>query len=350
MPQLSYAIVVATRNRLAALQLSLPRMLTQSRSPAQLVVVDSSDDHAVVADAVRHAAANWKGRLTILQSERGLTLQRNRGLALVDHPIVFFPDDDSIWFAGAAEAILAVYERDNAGALAAVCAIESQVPPDDFSVTNSGYTMSRSDRLKQSFIKLRSAIEHRLFPDPGRVLGRAFMQKANPPTWLREVDAAPVEWMTGFRMSFRTKVIAACRFDETLARYCLFEDRDASFGAWRHGLVVATSAARVYHHRSPEVRDTGWRMGIEQLLNQAYITAKYSEVGAPSRQSVMRFARYKTFLYSLTSRSAFGRGRYLGAKSTLAELPALVASPSSEADKIYLAALARCLARASVMG
>ena len=52
MKRLDHSIVIATCNRPAALRLSIPRMLKQSRPPTQLIVIDSSDDHAAAVKAV----------------------------------------------------------------------------------------------------------------------------------------------------------------------------------------------------------------------------------------------------------------------------------------------------------
>ncbi|MBK9991694.1 MAG: glycosyltransferase [Verrucomicrobia bacterium] len=130
---MEYSIVIATRNRLKALQLSVPRMLAQSRPPAQMIVVDSSDDHAAVAAEVRKMVGDLPIRLIIKHSERGLTLQRNIGLELVEQPIVFYPDDDSI-FPGVAKEIMETYERDSKNLIAALCAAESKIPPADFPI------------------------------------------------------------------------------------------------------------------------------------------------------------------------------------------------------------------------
>jgi glycosyltransferase involved in cell wall biosynthesis len=342
---LKYSIVVATRNRVEVLRLSLPRMLSQSPPPSQLIIVDSSDNHVEVVRAVQQAAsaANTTLEPVVLQAERGLTRQRNLGLARVNQPIVFFPDDDSIFFPETAAAILAVYERDTTGLVAAVCAYDSAVPPIDFPADRAGYAMSRTDRLKRPLARLRARIEALFFPDPGFVLGQSLVAAASLPAWINDAGVNPVEWMTGYRMTFRTDVIQRLRFDEVLTRYCLFEDRDASFSAWRTGAVVATSKSRIYHHRSPEKRDAGRRMGVEQLLNQAYLIAKHTSRDHPARSSVQRFARYKILLYRLSARDDFARERLAGAKAAYMELSAILNAGPADSASRYTEAMCRCL-------
>jgi glycosyltransferase involved in cell wall biosynthesis len=341
---MSYSIVIATRNRFEALRLSIPRMLAQSDPPAELIVVDASDDHARVASFVEDVTEGHAVRRHVVRSDRGLTLQRNVGLALVTAPIVFFPDDDSIWFPEMARSIMAVYARDTAGAISAVCAYESLVPPPDFSTADAGYAMSLADRVKQPLLRFRARAEDQLVPDPGRILARGLIAKSKPPEWIAAAGVVPAGWMTGFRMTFRTAVARRMGFDENLTRYGLFEDRDASFGAWRDGAVVATPAAKVFHYRSPDRRDSGRRMGATQLLNLAYIVAKHAPVGHASRLGLLRFGRYKCLLYLLASRGGFGRERLRGARAALKELPAFVEAQPGTASHVYHQALRRCLA------
>ena len=63
--RLTYDAVIATRHRIEALKLSIPLLLAQSRPPARLIVIDSSDDHAPVAKTVRDVCTGWDGELIV---------------------------------------------------------------------------------------------------------------------------------------------------------------------------------------------------------------------------------------------------------------------------------------------
>jgi len=333
MNRLDYAIVIATRNRPAALRLSIPRMLRQSRPPAQLIVVDASDDHEASAAAARDAAAGHEVELVVRRAEPSASAQRNLGVGLVDCPLVFFPDDDSIWFPGVAAAKLEVYERDVEGRVAAVCGAESPHPPEDWELpAEGGYEMRRSHRLQQRVAWARARLEKRWFPDPAHLLGQGhWPDAAELPDWFEELEVVLVEWMTGFRMSFRTEVIREVRFDETLSRYSLFEDMDASLGAWRRGWVVGANRARIFHYRSPERRGDHELMGAIQVLNKAYVVAKNSRPGDSARRALARFTRYKELLYSLSRHRDEGRARLRGLRRARAQLAPLLATDSDEA-------------------
>ena len=94
--RVDFDVVIATRNRPQALALSIPLILGQSRQPRKLIVIDSSDDHAPVAEAVAKMTARWNGRVVVEHSAPGLPRQRNRGIAHVEAEAVIFPDDDSL--------------------------------------------------------------------------------------------------------------------------------------------------------------------------------------------------------------------------------------------------------------
>jgi glycosyltransferase involved in cell wall biosynthesis len=341
MKPLDHSIVIATRNRPAALRLSIPRMLSQARPPSQLIVVDSSDDHPATVAAVKESVGDHSVELTILQSERGLTRQRNLGLNQVTTPVVFFPDDDSIWFPGVAEAQMEVYEKDEEERIAAVCAAESPTPPPAWQPGGPlAYQMRASHRFQQRIAATRSKIENVLFPDPAKLVGRSFWPAPGElPDWFMDYDVVLVEWMTGFRMSFRTSVIRKVGFDENFSRYSLFEDIDASFSAWKHGWVVGARRARVFHYRSPENRGQGRRLGAEQLLNKAYVVAKHTPLEHKARGKLRKFGRYKVLQYLLGARNQFGRERYEGAKAALAPLTNLSRHQGSELPSAYVASI-----------
>jgi len=339
---LRYSVVIATRNRLSALRLSVPRMLSQSRPPTQLIVVDSSDEHGPVATALQELCQQSPVKLIVRHSERGASIQRNIGLDFVETPVVFFPDDDSIFFPGTAQEIIETYERDTTGSIAAVCAAESATPPEDFLVVKTNYKMSKLDRLRARVQRYRSRLEQCFFPDPGAILGRSLFHTFPLDPQQVQSNVTPVAWMTGFRMTFRTDVIQRFKFDINLTRYSLFEDRAASYKAWQMGAVVGARNAKIYHYRSPEKRDNGRRMGAQQLLNLAYVIASNSPVGHPARRALRRFGTYKTLLYSTSTKDSFGKDRYNGAKDALKEIPLFITAAPENAAQIYRTAMERC--------
>ena len=248
--------VIATRNRAEALAISVPLLLAQTVPPRRLIVVDASDDHGPVADAVSRATSGWNGTVILEHSARGSSRQRNLGLAHVTAPVVVFPDDDSLLYPDAAEELLKVYARDTERRIAGVAAGEAMAPPPG-ALPESAYRMSGAHDREAKTRLWRYYLSRRLTVlKPALKLGQVLNARHPVPDWLAEMDAKPTEYMTGFRMSFRTEAIRASGFDETLGGYALDEDVDASLSAMRQGLVVGARRARIYHHRFPAAAAT----------------------------------------------------------------------------------------------
>ncbi len=281
--QISFDAVIATRDRPDALALSVPALLGQSRRPSKLIVIDASDNHAAVRRTVERAAKGWNGEVIVEHSPPGLTRQRNRGLAHVDAPVVFFPDDDSIFLEGASAEIMSVYDRDDCGRIAGVCAAEAASPPDGL-LPNACTSVRGNSALRRGTLLLRRWLERRFYVlKPALLLGRTLNAGSRLPEWLAEMDVVPVEYMTGFRMTFRTDAIRPTGFDEALGAYGLEEDVDASFTAMRAGLVVGARRARVYHHRWPNKRGDPYALGRMEVLNRAHVLLKHAR-GAPGTE------------------------------------------------------------------
>jgi len=327
-----------------ALRLSIPRMLEQSSPPSQLIVIDSSDDHESVVTAVREAVGDSQVDLIVSPGRRGASAQRNHGLESVRCPVVIFPDDDSIWFPGVAAEIMSVYEHDTECRFSAVCGAESHEPPPGFLEEARGkYQMRFKERLKQRLGHHRARIEKALFPDPAHIIGQSYFSRCPVTDWMKENNVVPVEWMTGFRMSFRTEVIREFGFPEDMGHYSIIEDIDASFNAWKRGAVVAARNAQVFHYKSPERRAGGKRLGVMQILNKAFVVAKFTPPGDPARAAMRRFARYKVLQYSVGGRDAFGKERFSGARAALDVVGPILEASSDEVPAIYQEVVAQCL-------
>lgn len=340
--RLSYDAVIATRNRTDALALSIPLLLAQSRPPERLIVIDSSDDHAPVRDVVDRATRGWSGHVVVETAPPGLPLQRNRGLAHVTAPVVLFPDDDSLFFPAALEEILTVYERDRDAIIAGVAARESRVPPEGV-LDGAAYERSASHQRQARLAPLRYRLERRLDGlNPFREFGQYLMERHGVPDWLTETNAVPVEYMTGFRMSFRTSAIRAALFDETLSGHALGEDVDASFAVTRHGLLIGARKAEVFHHKFPSGRGGAYRQGATGVLNRTYILCKHlADADLPKAERV-RFLRGLSAYFRLRLAAslpgvarAHGRARIRGILAALGPARALRGASRSDLAARY---------------
>lgn len=341
-----YTTVIVTRNRPEALALALPLHLRASRLPAELLVIDSSDDPSANQALMARLAPTTPVPLIHVPSPPGMTVQRNIGLARVRTEVVFFPDDDSLLLPGAIEAMLRIYDLDTGGRIGGVCSAESHAPPPDvLDTAASAYRMTLADRLRARISQPRRRFEERYVPDPFHLAAERLYARLPPaPDWLAGEEAITVPWMTGFRMSFRTDVIRQSGFNEALGRYALFEDVDAGFQVLRSHLLVGARKARIYHHKAPQRRANGRALGAMQLLNHAYVIARSGQTDRAVQRALRRFERYKIAQYLAGARGAFGRDRLAGARAAARVGMDLLTAPPDQVDALYLELRAACFA------
>jgi glycosyltransferase involved in cell wall biosynthesis len=348
LPSTSFTTDIATRNRPDALELSLPLLLQQSVQPDRVIIVDSSDDPSPTTGLVRRLSPDSPVPILHQVSKPGISYQRNLGLDQVTTDVTFLPDDDSLLHPGALAEMLAIYDQDSARRIGGVCAVEAATPPENsIEVRQPAYRKSRFDQLKVRVNPQLNRLENRHAPDPMKVAARRLADAlpADPP-WMAESGAVRVEWMTGFRMSFRTASLKAVRFNELLGRYSLFEDVDAGLQVMRGGqLLVAATRASIYHHRAPGNRSSGRVMGAIQVLNRAYVTCRSGLADPAMHRAILRHARVRLLQVRLLGlRNSYERSRYEGARQAVAHLPDLLAAPADRLDETYLRIRAACIA------
>lgn len=342
---LSYDIVMATRNRPEAVALSVPLILAQSRLPREVFIVDSSDDDGPIRKIAQDAADSSPVPVHYIRSDSGSSYQRNLGLRQVTGDVVIFPDDDSLLYPDAAAAMMAVYEADPDGRIAAVCARPAETPPPGVLDGLDSYAAETMTPLRRALRGGRQQVKERLGAlNPFVSIGTRLNAQHGDMSWLAGIGAETVPYMTGFRMSFRRGAIDG--FDEALRRYAWFEDIDASFRAMSRGLVVMAPAARIYHHRAAAHRDNGYRMGLWAILNRAYVVMKAVHgnptVFASPRREIARLRAYCTLrglAYRAMARDSFGKDRARGAAAGIGRLQTLTRAAPGQLTEAYSTAV-----------
>src|SRR5665213_1700976 len=92
--------IIPTRDRASALSRMLDSLSRQSACPAELIVVDASNDDAtknIVAEfSIR--TAGWGSRTRWQAAEEtGAAVQRNQAIRLATQPVIAFFDDDIVF-------------------------------------------------------------------------------------------------------------------------------------------------------------------------------------------------------------------------------------------------------------
>lgn len=337
---LTYDIVIVTRNRTDALELSIPLMLAHETPPQNFIVIDSSDDHEPIAKIVRDKTKNYTGNVIIEHTTPGISRQRNLGLDKVTSDIVFYPDDDSLYYPNTIAAVMSVYERDKEQAIVGVCTKEASDAPPSVDLGQS-YDLTLTDKFKKKISAVRFKLERLLLKDPFLTLGKRLYKAKTLPGWLEDENCIPVEYMTGFRMTFRTSALRKVKFNENLTRYSLFEDTDTSLMISSLGLLVGALNTQIYHHKYPGNRGNGRTLGFIQLFNRAYILTRNSPkpVTGFLWLQLQLFSLYKIAQYLITSVRVFQRERFIGALKAYVKMQKLIRLPKEKLDEYYSATL-----------
>lgn len=335
---LSYAVVVATRNRLDILRVSLPLFLAQSRLPGRVVVVDRSDDHHAVkklCEALGNAAA---APIEVCYgTEANSASQRNQGIDRVTEDVILFPDDDSLWYPDTAEKTMAVYEADTNRRYGAVSANDVYESP----VGTDADIPRRASRLTElpGVMSVRNRIEAALVPQPFEVYGAERIAQLAPIARGDQLGYELVGTIGGYRMSFRTEVAKRLRFDDVLGSrigYAVHEDKDMALRVLASGSLIAVApGARVFHSVAPGKRAAGFQYGFFQILNYLYVCRKVFPQGSRAMAVTHRYLGYKVFLYSLRRADEYDREVHRGAAAALAEYEAMMSAPQGEFAERY---------------
>ena len=265
-PQADSAFVIATRNRPDDLLHTVRSLVAQTVLPAELVIVDSSDDTPTRADIEELCSAAGIKLDFHHPAPRGLTVQRNVGIDRSSGDPVFFVDDD-VWLdPDCHEQVLKEYER-------------------------WGTTGRLGERPEQAAGRLggvRATPKRPARPSlPTRIYRRLFgiggwwpeaSGKVRPGFYAEGVsDSAGVrklEYFNGWFMSYRREVFEHERFDEALSGYAYKEDIDFSYRVSRRYVLVQTPKARCDHLKSGASRLSSHQLQRMNLANQFYLHRK----------------------------------------------------------------------------
>jgi GT2 family glycosyltransferase len=247
------SFVIATRNRPDDLQKTVAGVLAQTLLPAELCIVDSSDE-TPTRTAIETMCAGAGLKLDYVHpAPRGLTVQRNVGIDSTSGDPVFFIDDDVALARDCHERVLAVYEE-----------------------WGSKVGGVRATPMRPARPSLPTRIYRRLFgiggwwPESSGKVRRGFYAEGVSDS----AGVRKIEYMNGWFMSYRREVFDHERFDEALSGYAYKEDIDFSYRVSRHYTLVQTPHARCDHLKSSSARMSSHQLQRMNLANQFYLHRK----------------------------------------------------------------------------
>jgi GT2 family glycosyltransferase len=245
--------IIATRNRPKDLLKTVESLARQTVLPAELCIIDSSDEASARADVEKLCAEVGLSLDYHHPAPRGLTVQRNIGIDRTHGDPVFFIDDDVDLAVDCHEEILKEYDRwgDELGGVAANQARPARPP-------------------------IYSILWRRIFgiggwwPEAsGRVRSGFWVEGVSESAGVRKVDC-----FLGYFMSFRRRVFEHERFDEALAGYADKEDIDFTYRVSRRFVLLQTPRAKCDHLKTQTSRMTESQVQRMKLSNHLYLHRK----------------------------------------------------------------------------
>jgi GT2 family glycosyltransferase len=247
------AFIIATRNRPDELLTTVESLVSQTVLPAELCIVDSSDDtpERPVIEELCAAAGIPLGYHH--PAPRGLTVQRNYGLDRTTGDPVFLIDDDVYLAPDCHEEVLNEYARWG---------------PELGGVRASAITPSKPPRP--------AVLWRRIFgiggwwPEAsGKLRSGFWIEGVSESAGVRKVDC-----FVGYFMSFRREVFEHERFDEALSGYAHKEDIDFTYRVSRRYTLVQTPKAKCEHFKTSTARMPAFQLQRMNLGNQFYLHRK----------------------------------------------------------------------------
>jgi glycosyltransferase involved in cell wall biosynthesis len=252
-PPAGSAFVIATRNRPGELLTTIESLVSQTVLPAELCIVDSSDE-TPAREKIEQMCADVGLSLDYFHpAPRGLTIQRNIGVDRTSGDPIFFIDDDVFMAPDCHEEILKEYERwgPELGGVRATPTRPARPP-------------------------LISVLWRKLFgiggwwPEASGKMRSGF--------WVEGVSEAAgvrkLEYMTGWFMSFKREVFEHDRFDEALSGYGHKEDVDFTYRVSRRYVLLQTPKARCDHFQTVTSRLPSHQLMRMNIGNQFYLHRK----------------------------------------------------------------------------
>lgn len=258
----SLTLIVCTYRRPGPVRRLLQAVASQTRRPDEVLVVDASPD-SETEEAVRDLGVTY-GRVP--PEERGLTRQRNWGMARARGELIAFLDDDTVPEPGYFAEVLACFERHpGAAGVGGYIANEVDWRPAAGEPSLSVYRSGEWERREDFRWRLRRLAGLDSPLGPGRMPPAGHAR----PTGFVPPDGAdhPVELFMGGAATWRRGLLERVRFSRWFEGYGLYEDLDFCLRAGREGSLWLCTRARLAHLHDSAGRPHRFRYGEMVVRN-----------------------------------------------------------------------------------
>ncbi len=236
------SVIICTYERAGSAATLLDCLSGQSFRDFEVLVVDGSRPDGPAAGRLRQAVDRNADSMDVrlIPSPKGLTRQRNCGLALSRGELILFLDDDVTFacdFLSVAVRGMSLPGMEDVGGMSG------------YDNLHYGQPWSRRWRMRAA-LGVVPALRPGNIDRLGRSVPIGFVQPFS--------GFLPVGFLYGFCMLYRKTALDGLAFDVDLPTYG-GEDRDFSSRVGRHWRLVIYGDLHLEHHSSPESRDSAPR-------------------------------------------------------------------------------------------
>ena len=266
-----FSLVVCTYMRPKAMQRLLESVAQQTLYPDEILIIDGSRNTDTETMLGQHSFRNLQ-YFKVDEANRGLTKQRNYGIALVDDAteIICFLDDDTILAPNYFEALINTYKT-KPRALAVGGYIDNGVAWKLESSEKDQHHFYYDGWMRTEPSRFRIRRIFGLLPDakPGFMPSFSHGRSVSflPPSG----KIYPVEQLMGGVASYRKKVFDSLSFSNYFEGYGLYEDADFSLRLSRLGPLYINTAARLAHYHEDAGRPNQYQYGKMVIRNGWYV-------------------------------------------------------------------------------
>jgi GT2 family glycosyltransferase len=257
--------IIATRNRPEELLVTVESLVSQTVTPGELCIVDSSEATPTRARIEELCARVGLALDYLHPAPRGLPRQRNVGLDRTSGDPVFLIDDDVRLAPDCHEKVLECYARWG---------------PELGGVRAAPMRPARPPRISVWWRKLFGI--GAWWPEAsGRVRKGFWLEGTSESSGVRRQEA-----FVGYFMSYRRAVFSHERFDEALSGYASQEDIDFSYRVSRRYVLVQTPHARCDHFKTATDRLPSHQLERMKLANHFYLFRKNMPQDLPHKAAL----------------------------------------------------------------
>lgn len=270
-PEFKFALIICTYKRPKSLKRLLNSVMSQSKRPNQILVIDGSQD-LETEEMLNHFQSLTLRYFRVSSRDRGLTRQRNFGISRIedDFQIICFLDDDTVLQPDYFQTLLHTYTvfPDAIGAGGYISNdIEwrknsGKFGDDEFEYHGWIRKLGSRNKIRKK-LGLLSDQPPGVMPEFSNGLSISFL----PPSG----EIYPVEFFMGGVSSFRKDLFQKVQFSSFFEGYGLYEDLDFCLRASNHGQLYVNTGAELFHYHQEEGRPNKFNYGKMVILNGWYV-------------------------------------------------------------------------------